>query len=53
MWVVSVLLALHLAGCSGVAPWSCVRAENWPSRLVLAALAALMLVMTAEAVAAI
>ena len=53
MWVLSVVLALQLAGCSGVALWSCVRAESWPSRLVKAFVTAVMLAMAAGAVAAI
>lgn len=51
MWVLSVVLAVHLVACSSLALWSCVRAESWPSRLVMAALAALMLAMTAGAMA--
>jgi hypothetical protein len=53
MWVVSVVLALQLAGCSGLALWSCVRAESWPSRLVMAFTSAVMLAMTAGALAAV
>ncbi len=53
MWVVSVFRALQLAGCSGLALWSSVRAESWPSCVVMALMAAVMLAMTAGAVAAI
>ena len=52
MSVLSVVLAVQLAACGGLALWACVRAEGWPSRLVMAALAALLLAMTAGAVAA-
>ena len=45
MSVLSVVLAVQLAACGGLALW-------WPSRLVMAALAALLLAMTAGAVAA-
>jgi hypothetical protein len=51
MWVVSVILAVQLAACSGLALWSCVRAQSWPSRLVMAVVAALTLAMTSGAVA--
>ncbi len=50
--VLPVVLAPQLAGCSGIALWSCVRAESWHSGLVMAFLAAVMLAMTAGAMAA-
>lgn len=51
MWGLSVVLAVRLAACSGLALWSCVRAEGWPSCLVMAVVAALMLAMTVGATA--